>query len=104
MLDYNYTILLQQDMMGFDVICTNLSNKSSVEFCVDEVFKTEGRHRYERNKERQEFKLGDAQGTPRKYPRRLKRLSLGMPRKASPLSSSTTIGMSRLGLYFYLFT
>ena len=39
MLDYNYTILLQQDMMGFDVICTNLSNESFVEFCVDEVFK-----------------------------------------------------------------
>ena len=104
MLYYNYTIFLQQDMTGFDVICTNLSNKSFVEFCVDEVFKTEGRHRYERNKERQEFKLGDAQGTPSKYPRRLKCLSLGMPPKASPLSSSTIIGMSRLGLYFYLFT
>ena len=30
MLDYNYTIQLQQDMTGFDVICTNLSNES---FC-----------------------------------------------------------------------
>ena len=48
--------------------------------------------RYEDKDERQEIKLGDAQGTPGKYSRRLKRLSLGMPRKASPLSS-TSIGM-----------
>ena len=40
----------------------------------------------------QELKLGDAQGTPSKYSRRLKRLILGMPRKASHLSS-TSIGM-----------
>jgi len=52
------------------------------------------RYRYEKNKERQGFKLGDAQGTPSKYSRRLKRLSLGMPRKASHLSS-TIIGMFR---------
>ena len=50
------------------------------------------RSRYEEKEERQELKLGDAQGTPSKYSRRLKRLSLGMPRKASPLSS-TSIGM-----------
>ena len=48
--------------------------------------------RYEEKEERQELKLGDACGTPSKYSRRLKRLSLGMPRKASPLSS-TSIGM-----------
>ena len=42
----------------------------------------------------QEIKLGDAQGTPSKYSRRLKLLSLGMPRKASHLSS-TSIGMFR---------
>ena len=39
--------------------------------------------RYEDKEERQEIKLGDAQGTPSKYSRRLKRLSLGMHRKAS---------------------
>ena len=44
------------------------------------------------NKEWQEPKLGDAQGTPSKYSRRLKSLSLGMPRKASHLSSNS-IGM-----------
>ena len=40
------------------------------------------------NKEWQEPKLGDAQGSPSKYSRTTKSLSLGMPRKASPLSSS----------------
>ena len=50
------------------------------------------RSRCEKKEERQELKLGDARGTPSKYSRRLKRLSLGMPRKASPLSS-TSIGM-----------
>ena len=44
------------------------------------------RSRYEEKDENQELKLGDAQVTPSKYSRRLKRLSLGMPRKASPLS------------------
>ena len=39
-------------------------------------------------KEMQKFKLGDAQGTPRQYSRTIKSLSLGMPRMASPLSSS----------------
>ena len=48
--------------------------------------------RYEEKEERQELKLGDARGTPSKYSRRRKRLSLGMPRKASHLSS-TSIGM-----------
>ena len=50
------------------------------------------RSRYEEKEERQEIKLGDAQGTPSKYSRRLKRLSLAMPRKASHLSS-TSISM-----------
>ena len=36
------------------------------------------RSRYEEKEERQELKLGDARGTPSKYSRRLKRLSLGM--------------------------
>ena len=39
------------------------------------------------NKEWQEPKLGDSHGTPR-YSRTTKGLSSGMPRKASPLSSS----------------
>ena len=36
-----------------------------VEFCVIEVFKFWVRYRYEENKEWQEPKVGDAQGTPR---------------------------------------
>ena len=55
------------------------------------------RFRYEEKKERQEIKLGDAWGTPSKYSRRLKRLSLGMPRKASPLSSTS------IGIFLYSF-
>jgi hypothetical protein len=40
---YNYKIMLWQDMMGFDVICSNPSNKKgSVKFCVDEVFEDRG--------------------------------------------------------------
>ena len=63
----------------------------SVEFCVDEVF--EDREGLDvRRRKRDNLKLGDAQGTPSKYSRILKRLSLGIPRKASPLSS-TSIGM-----------
>ena len=42
MFDYNYTIMLQQDMMGFDVICTNPANKKFGKFCVDEVFEDRG--------------------------------------------------------------
>ena len=45
-----------------------------------------------KKEERQELKLGDAQGTLSKYSCILKLLSLGMPRKASHLSS-TCIGM-----------
>ena len=36
------------------------------------------RFQCEKKEERQELKLGDARGTPSKYSRRLKRLSLGM--------------------------
>ena len=50
------------------------------------------RSRCEKKEERQEPKIGDSQGTPSKYSRRLKLLSLGMPREASPLFS-TNIGM-----------
>ena len=34
---------------------------------------------YEEKEERQELKIGDSRGTPSKYSRRLKRLSLGCP-------------------------
>ena len=41
-------------------------------------------YQYEKKEERQELKLGDDRGTPSKYSRRLKHLSLVMPRKAFP--------------------
>ena len=64
-------------------------------FCEWSVWRTRS-YWCEKNKERQEFKLGDAQGTPRKYFKMiLKHLSLGMPRLASHLSSSTNIGIPR---------
>ena len=69
------------------IILTDLT-----EFCVEVLCGWSvwsRRSRYEEKEERQELKLGDAQGTPSKYSRRLERLSLGMPRKASHLSSTS---------------
>ena len=73
------------------IILTDLT-EFSVEVLCGWSVRWSRRSRYEKKEERQEIKLGDALGTPSKYSRRLKRLSLGMPRKASPLSS-TSIGM-----------
>ena len=73
------------------IILTDLT-EFSVEVLCGWSVRWSRRSRYEEKEERQELKLGDARGTPSKYSRRLKRLSLGMPRKASPLSS-TSIGM-----------
>ena len=52
-------------------------------------------YRCEKNKERKEFKLGDAKAPQVNISRILKHLSLGMPRLASHLSSSTIIGIPR---------
>ena len=68
------------------IILTDLT-EHSVEFCVDEVIKDRGGFDVTRRRIGKKLKLGDAQGTPSKYSRRLKRLSLGMPWKASHLSS-----------------
>ena len=69
------------------IILTDLTEFSVEVLCWWSV-RWSRRSRYEEKEERQELKLGDAQGTPSKYSRRLKRLSLGMPQKASPLSSN----------------
>ena len=61
----------------------------SVEFCVVKFSGFWVRFDGFGNKDWQEPKLGGAQGTPRQYSRTAKSLSLGMPRKASPLSSSS---------------
>ena len=58
-----------------------------VEFCVVKFSSFGKRFDGLWNKEWQEPKLGDAHGTAR-YSRIAKSLSLGMPRKASPLLSS----------------
>ena len=73
------------------IILTDLT-EFSVEVLCGWSVRWSRRSRCEKKEERQELKLGDARGTPSKYSRKLKRLSLGMPRKASPLSS-TSISM-----------
>ena len=73
------------------IILTDLT-EFSVEVLCGWSVRWSRRSRCEKKEERQELKLGDSQGTPSKYSRGLKRLSLGMPRKASHLSW-TRIGM-----------
>ena len=81
-------------------ILTDLT-KFLLNFCGWSVRRTRS-YWCEKNKERQEFKLGDAQGTPSKYSRRLKRLSLGMPRKASPLSSKNQYVFGFVSFMWYV--
>ena len=80
----------------------NPSNEDYEMFCVKEIFKCHESGWYEKIKEGQSLKLGDAKWHPNKYSISIKRQSLGMP-KASP-SSSTYIRSSPLKLYFYCFT
>ena len=70
------------------IILTDLT-EFSVEVLCGWSVRWSRRFRCEKKEERQETKLGDARGTPSKYSRRLKHLNLGMPRKASPLLSSS---------------
>ena len=70
------------------IILTDLTELSVEVLCGWSV-RISRRSRCEEKEERQELKLGDAQGTPSKYSRRLKRLSLGMPRTTSHLSSTS---------------
>ena len=61
----------------FFIILTDLT-EFSVEVLCGWSVRWSRRSRCEKNEERQELKLGDAWGTPSKYSRRLKHLSLGM--------------------------
>ena len=61
------------------IILTNLTEFSVEVLCGRSVQRSR-RSRYEEKEERKELKLGDAQGNQSKYSRRLKHLSLGMPR------------------------
>ena len=75
---------------------TNGSHKVFVNVLCGWSVRRSRSYQYEKNKERKKFKIGDAQGTPSKiFQRILKHLSLGMPRLASHLSSSTNIGIPR---------
>ena len=78
--------MLKQNMNWFStvlrvVICfiilTDLT-EFSVEVLCGWSVRWSRRSRCEKKEERQELKLGDARGTPSKYSRRLKRLSLGI--------------------------
>ena len=69
-----------------------------------EVFKFWVRCRYEENKEWQDPKLGDIPKSPQDNIQGIsKQLSLGMPRKASPLSSPT-LSVTSLGSMFSFVT
>ena len=74
----------------FALYHTNLSHK--VKFCVIEVFKFWVRCRYEENKEWQYPKLGDSQGTPRKYSRNMQATKLGDAPEGIPSFVSNIIG------------
>ena len=71
------------------IILTDLTEFSVEVLCGWSVWSR--RCRYEEKEERQEIKLGDDRGTPSKYSRRLKLLSLGMPRKASCLLQQISV-------------
>src|SRR3954464_8418660 len=74
---------------------TNGSHKFLVKFCVDEVFEGRGVTDVRRIKRGKSSSLGMPKAPQVNIPRILKHLSLGMPRLASHLSSSTIIGIPR---------
>ena len=93
---------------------TNGSHNVFVRFCVDEVFKERGVTDVRIIKRGKSSSLGMTKAPQVNIPRILKHLSLGMPRLASHLSSSTIIGippflfcshdLCPLCFYFYLRT
>ena len=69
--------------------------KFLLKFCVDEVFEDRGAINMRRIKRGKSSSLGMPKAPQVNIPRILKHLSLGMPRLASHLSSSTIIGIPR---------
>ena len=69
--------------------------KFLLKFCVDEVFEERGVTDVRRIKRGKSSSLGMPKAPQVNIPRILKHLSLGMPRLASHLSSSTIIGIPR---------
>jgi len=76
------------------IILTDLT-KFLLSFCVDEVFEERGVTDVRRIKRGKSSSLGMPKAPQVNIPRILKHLSLGMPRLASHLSSSTIIGIPR---------
>ena len=76
------------------IILTDLT-KFLLKFCVDEVFEEWGVTNVRRIKRGKSSSLGIPKAPQVNIPRILKHLSLGMPRLASHLSSSTIIGIPR---------
>ena len=95
------------------IILTDLTKFLS-KFCVDEVFEDRGAINMRRIKRGKSSSLGMPKEPQVNISRILKHLSLGMPRLASHLSSSTIIGiphflfcshdMCPLCFYFYLWS
>ena len=79
-----------------DLLCilTDLT-KFLLKFCVDEVFEDRGAINMRRIKRGKSSSLGMPKAPQVNISRILKHLSLGMPRLASHLSSSTIIGIPR---------
>ena len=60
--------LVRNSTYSSDLLCyTNGSHKVLVKVLCGWSVRRSRSYQYEKNKERQEFKLGDAQGTPSKY-------------------------------------
>ena len=76
------------------IILTGLT-KFLLKFCVDEVFEDRGATNMRRIKRGKSSSLGMPKAAQVNISRTLKHLSLGMPRLASHLSSSTIIGIPR---------
>ena len=76
------------------IILTDLT-KFLLKFCVDEVFEDRGAINVRRIKRGKISRLGIPNAPQVNISRLLKHLSLGMPRLASHLSSSTVIGIPR---------
>src|SRR3989337_3621781 len=76
------------------IILTDLT-KFFVKFCVDEVFEDRGVIDMRRIRRGKSSSLGMLEASQVNISRILKHLSLGMPRLASHLSSSTIIGIPR---------
>ena len=74
---------------------TNGSHKVFVKFCVDEVFRERGVTDVRRIKRGESSSLGMPKAPQVNILRILKHLSLGIPRLAAHLSSSTIIGVPR---------